>query len=204
VSATGGQPRKVCAASGRPVEWLRGGQALLLDNGGRGVKALQLLDIATGKATPILEHPKFSLAMPRLSPDGRHVTFSQSLVGRNRRLYVAPFTGDLIPESAWTLLVDGTDLERQPFWSPTGQFIYFLSERDGSRCVWAQRVEPATGKAVGAPFAAYHAHAQRFSLEPIQEVAHIGLSVANGEMFLASFEMEPNIWLAERRQTNQK
>jgi Tol biopolymer transport system component/predicted Ser/Thr protein kinase len=203
VSTAGGQPTRVCASCGRPVEWLPGGNALLFDNGGRSGE-IKRLDLDTGKSTVVLKHAESPLAMPRLSPDGRHVTFTRGFPGRKRHLYVAPFTGELVPESEWTLLVDGADFERQPFWSPTGQFIYFLSERDGTRCIWAQRVEPATGKAVGAPFGAYHAHGTRFSLEHIQDVAHIGLSVANGQMFLASFEMEPNIWLAERRQVNQK
>jgi hypothetical protein len=127
------------------------------------------------------------------------VVFSMARQGRARRLYLAPFTDDAVPETEWTLIVDGADFERQPFWAPNGNFIYFLSEPDGFRCIWAQRVDMANRKAVGTPFAVHHPHEFRSSLEPIPDVAHIGLSVANGQMFYASFELQSNVWMAERR-----
>ena len=54
-----------------------------------------------------------------------------ALPGRARRIYLAPFTGESVPEKEWTVLVEGSDFERQPFWAPSGTLIYFLSERDG-------------------------------------------------------------------------
>ena len=77
--------------------------------------------------------------------------------------------------------------------------IYFLSDRDGSRCIWAQRVDTATRRPIGAPFAAHHMHQFRYNLNDVDPAA-IGLSVANGQMFYASFELQSNIWLAERRE----
>jgi hypothetical protein len=62
----------------------------------------------------------------------------------------------------------------------------------------------ATHQSVGAPFAAQHVHQTRSSLEPIADVAMIGLSVAGGQMFYASFELQSNIWLAERRVPGQE
>jgi hypothetical protein len=32
-------------------------------------------------------------------------------------------------------IVDGEDFDRQPVFSPSGDMIYFLSDRDGARCV---------------------------------------------------------------------
>jgi hypothetical protein len=52
---------------------------------------------------------------------------------------------------------------------------------------------------VSAPFAAHHVHEVRYDLEPIDNVAKVGLSVAGGQMFYAGFELQSNIWLAERR-----
>ena len=42
-------------------------------------------------------------------------------------------------------------------------------------------------------------HQIRYNLEGIPDVAAIGLSVAGGHMFYASFELQMNIWMAERR-----
>ena len=40
---------------------------------------------------------------------------------------------------------------------------------------------------------------QRYNLNDVDPAA-IGLSVANGQMFYASFEVQSNVWLAERRE----
>jgi len=80
-----------------------------------------------------------------------------------------------------------------------GNLIFFLSDRDGSRCVWAQRVDPATRQPVGAPFASHHAHQVRNNLSDVGDPAQVGLSVANGQMFYASFDLQSNVWLASGR-----
>jgi Tol biopolymer transport system component/predicted Ser/Thr protein kinase len=204
VSATGGVPKKICTSCGRPVEWSPDRTKLFLDNAGAQHREIHLLDVSTGESKALLQHPERALNMPRLSPDGRSLVFSIQRAGRARRIYLAPFTGEPVPEKEWTVLVDGSDFERQPFWAPSGDLIYFLSERDGFRCIWAQRVDMVTHQPAGAPFAAQHVHQTRYSLEPIADVAMIGLSVAGGQMFYASFELQSNIWLAERRVPGQE
>ena len=150
-----------------------------------------------GRATPLSDEAKL-FRMPRVSPDGRVVAFTQVRTGRERRLYVAPFSEALVPEDQWSAVVEGPSLDRQPVWAPTGSTLYFLSERDGARCVWAQRVDTGTRRAVGTPFAALHMHQFRYSLGEI-DVASIGLSIANGQLFFASSDLQSNVWLAERR-----
>ena len=39
-----------------------------------------------------------------------------------------------------------------PIWSPDGNLLYFLSERDGFRCIWGQKLDPASKRPLGAPF----------------------------------------------------
>ena len=85
-----------------------------------------------------------------------------------------------MPSSDWKVALEGADMERQPFWGPGGNLIYFLSERDGTRCIWAQPVDKATGQSAGAPFAAHHMHQVRYNLIDVVDVAAIGLSVAEG------------------------
>ena len=61
------------------------------------------------------------------------------------------------------------------------------------------RVDAASLKPVGEPFAAHHLHQFRHGLLDFNEVADIGLSVAGNRMFLAVREIQSNIWLAERK-----
>jgi eukaryotic-like serine/threonine-protein kinase len=200
VSTAGGVPKRACATCGRPVEWLPDRTKLLIDNAGPKQQDIELLDLTTGKTTPLLRHGEFQLTMPRISPDGRVIAFTQVRPARARRIYVAPFTGQLVPEDQWSLVVDSSDFDRQPAWAPSGSTLYFLSERDGSRCIWAQRVDTATRQPIGSPFAAHHMHQLRYNLNDV-DVAQIGLSLANGGMFYASTDLQSNVWLAERRPT---
>ena len=187
--AAGGIPKKICAACGRPVEWSADRTRILLDNAGPEHKEIQVLDVASGQSKPLLKHSEFALNMPRLSPDGRLLTFTALRPGRARRLYVVPFTGEPVPEKDWTVLVDGSDLDRQPFWGPSGNLIYFMSDRDGSRCIWAQRVDTSGRQPLGAPFAVHHMHTFRYNLNDIGDPAGVGLSVGQRPVVLCEFRV---------------
>ena len=196
--ATGGVPRRVCTDCGRPTQWFGRGTRILYDRASKNTE-IAVLDVSTGKSTTILRVPESQIYTPRLSPDGRLLAFTRVMGVRERRLYVLPFAGDrLIAEQEWKPLVEGSAFERQPVWSSDGRFVYFLSERDGFRCVWGARVNAASLKPVGEPFAAHHLHQFRHGLLDFNEVADIGLSVAGNRMFLAVREIQSNIWLAER------
>jgi serine/threonine protein kinase len=200
VGAAGGIPKKICDGCGRPVEWLRDGAKLLIDNAGPQHRDIHLLDAATGQTKPLVLHSsEYQLTMPRLSPDGRSLCFTELRPGRARRILVAPFTGETVQTSEWIVVVDGAHFDRQPFWSQLGNTIYFVSDRDGARCIWAQRMDPASRQPVGQPFAAHHMHQVRYNLMDVGDVASVGLAVVEGQMFYAAFELQTNIWLARPR-----
>src|SRR5262249_32759763 len=163
-AVTGGTPKKICTSCGRPVDWSADRTKLFFDYAGPDEREIRVLDVASGESRPLLQHPESVLTTPHLSPDGRHVAFTMVRPGRARRIYVAPLGDGPIPERLWTVVIDGANLERQPYWAPSGNAIYFLSERDGFRCIWAQRVDASTRRPVGEPFAAYHMHRTRYSL----------------------------------------
>ena len=117
------------------------------------------------------------------SPDNQWVVFTDPSTGRG---YVAPLSQLPIPEGAWIRVVDNWyEFE----WY--GNLIYSDSDRDGFTCIWAQRVDAATKRPVGARF---HALDARISLAN-QGVPY--LSVSHGRMLFNMAERTGNIWMAE-------
>jgi serine/threonine protein kinase len=199
VPSRGGTPRQICDTCGRPVEWIAKGTKLLYDNTDPE-RAIGVVDVAGGKGKTVARDPQHALYSPHLSPDGRTLVFTAVLGEHARRIYVAPFLGEReIPKQDWTPVVDQGGMDRQPVWSPSGNMLLFLSERDGNRCIWAKRIDPASRKPVGAAFPVQHLHEARYSLSPFSDPGRVGLSVANGQMFFALFEVRFNVWFATRQ-----
>ena len=82
-------------------------------------------------------------------------------------------------------------------WSPDGNLLYFVSERDAFRCIWAQRLDPTTKRPVDRPFAVYHLHqtARRLS----HNVGRVGLAVDRDKIVFALEEMRGNVWMRDLR-----
>lgn len=199
---TGGVARRICAGCGRPTEWFGHGARMLYDKAVKNNSEIAVLDVASGKSTDILHSKANRIYTPRLSPDRRMLCFTViTTTTQERKTYLTRFSEtSQIPEGEWKPLTGGASVdEREPFWSPDGRFLYFLSERDGFRCVWTVRFDPASSKAIGEPFPAHHLHQYRHSLLDFGDVADIGLSLAGKTMLLAVREIQSNIWLAERK-----
>ena len=73
--------------------------------------------------------------------------------------------------------------------------IYNISERDGFRCVWAQRVNPVTKRPLGDPFAVFHSHNARLSLGTGTDVTFS--DVGPDKIVFNMSERTGNIWMAE-------
>ena len=134
---------------------------------------------------------------PRLSPDERWFTFYAKTSATARTMYVAPFRGEReIPEKDWIAVTDGTQLDREPHWSSDGRLLYFFSERDGSRCIWALRLDAATKRPAGAPFPVYHSHdASRSIANTGNRASDAGPAVAKNQVIFAMNEMTGSIWM---------
>ena len=78
-------------------------------------------------------------------------------------------------------------------WSGDGKTVFFLSNRDGSLCVWGQHFEPKTGKVRGHPFAVVHFHNSRISPETVMPNS-FELSVCGDTVYLNLGEVSASIW----------
>jgi len=80
-------------------------------------------------------------------------------------------------------------------WSPNGNVIYFLSERDGFRCIWAQRLDGATKHPTGTPIPIQHFHTASRSMIPFT-TNWLGLSATRAMLVFNVGDLAGNIWIA--------
>jgi hypothetical protein len=199
VNATGGVPRQVCADCDGPLYgWSSDATKVIwrdqpADRPGR----VRVRDIESGADVVLAEHPTYALTLPRLSPDDHWMLFQTVINQGQRQIFVAPVRGwQAAPESSWIPLTNGRTPDRNAVWSPDGTLVYFLSERDGFRCFWAQRLDAASKRPMGEPFAVHHFHEARRSYDS-DRFAGIQLSVGPDRLVFPTQERTGNIWLAK-------
>jgi serine/threonine protein kinase len=192
VETSGGVPRKICDTcivdGFTPDD--RFGVIRELANG-PPARALIRVDLGTGARLPLLEAVNGPLNRPQFANNARWVAFNSAGV-----VFTAPIFPDrAAKESEWVRIYSGTRLERAAGLSPDSGLVYLLLERDGFRCLWALRVDPATGAKLGDPFVVAHFH----DASLVWGSTGLGSAVARG-MFLADlFETTGNLWLTTLR-----
>jgi Tol biopolymer transport system component len=198
VSAIGGEDR-VYQNGGPPRAFSSDGTKLLFEAKSCSPYCVGLLDLTTGKTEELIRHPKLALYPESFSPDGSWVAFQARPVDNdsNRTIYVANCADGQV--RSWIQITDGNHMDREVKWSADGGMLYFLSERDGFRCIWAQRLDPKTRHASGDPFPVYHFHHSQQSLTSLGSPGKVGLSVTSDGLLFSLAETTGNIWLARTR-----
>jgi len=193
-----GAPDKICDNCGTVYDWSPDSRKILSVVGRPGeTRYLRLFDLPTAEWTVLAQHPKDLLAGARLSPDGQWASFVETTAPTRRRIFVVPATAKTaVPPNQWIPITDGQRLDREPRWSPDGKLLYFLSERDGFRCFWAQPLDPATKLPAGASFAVQHFHRTRFSIR-YQDTGTVGLGISRDKIVFAMSETTGNIWMVQ-------
>jgi serine/threonine protein kinase len=143
---------------------------------------------------------------PALSADGKLLAFaSDRAAGDNLAIgqlanvvgFIARVAGQRPPpESEW-IPIEGSESDGLAGWSPDGSLIYTASYRDGFECFWAQRLDPATKKPVGAAFPVHHLHSARRSLGNVL-VMFQEFGVSTDKLVFPLNERTANIWMIER------
>lgn len=194
-------PAKLFSTRSRVNDWTRDGKYALITgvvaSTDPAARRMTLLDLGSGKPTTLAEHPQWLLHSPHLSPTDSHIVFYAQNSPVTRQMFVAPFrvTGP-IPQTEWIAITDGKTLDREPRWSPDGRLIYFLSERDGFRCIWAIPFDLTTGKP-GAAFPVFHAHSPSLTLGFTRDTSAVGLNITASGFIAALAEQRANIWFAK-------
>jgi Tol biopolymer transport system component len=132
------------------------------------VEMRQLTEVA-------LSHPEHGVSNPRYSPDGDWLTFILRVEGTGFQLLISRVEGG------------------HPWWSPDANTLYFLSERDGSLCIWYQSLNRDTKRPEGPVEWLRHFHGR---LRPSRGSA-FGYAMTGDRLYLPLRDTRSNIWLAE-------
>jgi Tol biopolymer transport system component len=197
LNARGGPPQKVCADCGSASDVSSKGDFVLYHTGEPW--SAHSLKLANGNRTLILAHGRRTYSS-RFSRDGKWVTFLTD-TGRDeapRRILVAPFEPDqTIPDSKWIPVTDGEHRDFDPSWSNDGAMLYFLSDRDGNRCLWAIRVDRESKRPISDAFPIFHLHRMATHIPVTSAPGVFGVSPGEGRLVFGAAEMSSTIYRVE-------
>ncbi len=200
IPARGGAIRKLCTRCGAPTDVDATGERILLESPDT-LESVLMLQASTGKVSNVVP-ARERLFDAKLSHDGKWIAFHAIRPGSpNAQIFVTPVhEGSPSRPEEWIPMTDGDLKEQSTAWSPNDKVVYFLSERDGFRCVWSRRFDPAAGKPVGPVTAVRHFHSARRSLQAIRSFdAQTSLSVTKDRVIVVLGDLTGNIWLRETR-----
>ena len=195
VDAEGGKPELVCDDCGLAPTWSSDGKKILYDWG--TPRFVGLLDLEKKIHGPVIRMEKRGVYQGTFSPDDRWILFEVEYGGDHAGISVAPYRdGATVDPAQWIAITDGKSFDSRPRFSPDGRRVYFISDRDGFRCIWSIAVDPATKRAAGQASPVTHFHTSRQSIHNVGAVSAFVLSVGGDQLIFNLGEVTGNIWLA--------
>ena len=156
---------------------------------------IKILDLDTGRKTDILKLHLANTGSYRISWDDRWVVFYGIVDAGHTLMFIAPIReGAVTDQSEFVSVTDGSTFDITPEMSPDGNLLYFLSDRDTHRCLWAQRLDPADKHPMGPASPVQHFH--RASLSPdYVKGGQRAIAVALDKIVITVAEHLGNIWM---------
>jgi Tol biopolymer transport system component len=196
-----GLAEPLCDQCGPISSWSPDGRRVVYSHGNPNRAAV--FEIDTGRKYDVLVAPKMDVWGGRFSPDGKWLTMNVTPPDRPSRLYVARFDPERrepVPFDDWIPLTGGEAWDDKSRWSPDANSMYFVSERDGYRCIWRQPLDPQSKRPAGPPAAVMHFHEARLSLRNVG-MGPLAMVVAGDRLIFSLGERTGNIWLLKRPRT---
>ena len=193
VAVSGGSPELICADCGDVEQWAPGGEILFVTP--RDPSGIGLVRRGSSPQHEWLQHSGYGVFNARLSSDGQWVAFNARSNSRaSARVFVARVLDSSVArETEWMTVTEDGDA---PAWSPDAGLLYFWSNRDGSPCLWAQRLDRGTKKPSGSPMAIQHFHSRGLSWRNLYLGAP-DIAVARDKIVFNLGEHSGNVWLTD-------
>lgn len=157
--------------------------------------------MASGHQSLFLSKADYDLFQAKYSPDHRGVTLigcDSNRPGVQCRVFVVPLNDRGVPQTDHWIVIDHPSLwDDKPRWSPNSNLLYFVSDRDGHLCLWAQRLDGGTKRPIGTPFPPYHFHNSRLAMINVG-TGSLEIDIARDKIVMGFGELTGNIWSLER------
>jgi len=122
------------------------------------------------------------------SPARNLLAFTEAREDGMGALYVVPVANPTEKSDPRKFVAEDRNFIAAPEWSPDGKVLYYLSQRDGFKCVWAQPIAP-DGTPAGAPVAALHLHPGGGRMG-----GPLNVAVAKGQLFVLKTQLRGDVW----------
>lgn len=182
-------------AIGKVWDWSMDQQQLLF--GKPDDSGLYAYNLPLQRESLFLRNPAFNLYQARFSPDNQGVIFVACDAQRNGmdcRIFFSTLQSDgTLGKDSWIAIDHPSHWDDKPRWSPDGRLIYFVSDRDGQLCLWAQRFDTHTRRMVGKPFAIEHFHGSRLAMQNVG-LGFLEIAIARNKAVLGLGELTGGLW----------
>lgn len=180
---------------GQPAEWTTDGKGLLITRAQFHPQRIGLLELASGKATDILQHESLALRDPRIAPDGGSVVFLSSDGGA----FVAPFRGrNPVPDREWQPIERPGARIESAFWSPDGKRLYWMVARERNQAVIRTRsFDSARGALIGSAV-------DIFAMDwhpALGQTVTMNVVAGTGQLIIPTSEVQSDVWIGRLQRT---
>ena len=191
-----GQDESLCADQcGNPVSWSPDGQWVLAERG----DSIRAIHVPSKRFSDILQRLPLRLWQASVNPRTKGTCILDSSVRRRGEYRAGTLRRGQASVSGAVGDVGVCGNEDKVRWSADGRTLYFVSDRDGFRCVWGQRITSEPLKAAGDAFAVFHSHRARRSMKDLRLPMFSMWVIGNG-LFFVQAEKTGNIWMMEGRE----
>jgi Tol biopolymer transport system component len=185
----------LCDNCGMPRQFSPDGKKLLLWTDSPPIQHFDILDLATRKVNRIVWATE-DLKGPRLSPDGRWISFVAAVGTHQWQAFVAPVSEEkMISSSNWVPVTPVSDSFFFVFWAQHRDLIYTLSSHahgGNLRFLDAQRLDSETKHPAGAAIPVYEFDE---TLVPQMDPVWNTVSVAGSRIILELGGVTTDIWI---------
>lgn len=185
----------LCENCGMPRQFSPNGKEVLLWVDSPPIQHLDLLDLAT-RETKRIVWAADDLKGPRLSPDGRWISFVAKAGAHQWQAFVAPVSQEkLLGSSDWVPVTSVSDSFLYAFWSAHSDLIYTLSSHAAGgnlRFLDAQRLDSETKRPIGAAMPVYEFDE---TLVPGMDPVWNNISVDGGRIILELGGSSTDVWI---------